>query len=72
MKEVIVRYVDNSYGNAVGEIVGELVRCGECKYHAEDGWGYGLCERTYVDYLRTAENDFCPYGERKSDEIDRR
>ena len=46
----------------------KIVTCGECKYHAEDGWGYGNCERPSVDYLRTADNDFCSYGERRADE----
>lgn len=45
----------------------DLVRCKECKYHAEDGWGYGNCERPFVYYLRTAQYDFCPYGERRAD-----
>ena len=44
----------------------EIVTCGECKYHAEDGWGYGNCERPFVNYLRTANYDFCPYGERRT------
>lgn len=46
----------------------DLVRCGECKHHDEDGWGYGNCQRPSVDYLRTADEDFCSYGERRADE----
>lgn len=41
----------------------DLVTCGECIHHDDDGWGYGNCQRPFVDYLRTADNDFCPYGE---------
>ena len=44
----------------------DLVRCGECKYHDEDGWGYGNCQRPSVDYLRTADEDFCSYRRRSS------
>lgn len=35
IKEVIVRYGDKQsfiYGNALGKVVGELVRCKECKH----------------------------------------
>ena len=45
----------------------EIVRCGECKHHDEDGWGYGNCQRPSVDYLRTADEDFCSYGERRAE-----
>lgn len=46
----------------------DIVTCGECKHHDEDGWGYGECKRPSVDYLRTADEDFCSYGERRADE----
>lgn len=46
----------------------DIVTCGECIHHDDDGWGYGNCQRPSVDYLRTADNDFCSYGERRSDE----
>lgn len=63
MKEVIVRYADNGYGNAVGEIVGELVRCEECKHREKNHhcvmWGQPyLCK----------DGAFCSYGERRADE----
>lgn len=45
----------------------DIVTCGECKHHDEDGWGYGECKRPSVDYLRTADEDFCSYGERRSE-----
>lgn len=45
----------------------DLVRCEECIYHDEDGWGYGECKRPSVGYLRTADEDFCSYGERRAD-----
>ena len=46
----------------------EIVRCRECTHHDEDGWGYGECKRPSVDYLRTADEDFCSYGERRADD----
>jgi len=46
----------------------DIVRCGECTHHDEDGWGYGECKRPSVDYLRTANEDFCSYGERRIDD----
>lgn len=64
MKEMIVRYADNGYGNAAGEIVGELVRCAECIYKGEtDGYG------PYCNYWHHIIGDgFCSYGERRADE----
>lgn len=68
MKEVIVRYADNGYGNAAGEIVGELIRCGECEYWT----GYctnKIWQSPTDDYLpQTYADDFCSYGERRDDE----
>lgn len=46
----------------------EIVRCGECKWFIDDGWGFGGCERPFVGHLRTAVYDFCSYGERRADE----
>ena len=46
----------------------DIVTCGECTHHDEDGWGYGECKRPSVDYLRTADEDFCSYGERRIDD----
>lgn len=68
MKELIVRFADNSDGNAVGEIEGMLVRCGECGYWA----GYctnKIWQSPTDDYLpQTYAYDFCSYGERRADE----
>ena len=73
MKEVIVRYADNGYGNAVGEIVGELVRCGECKYYFPyknyDGRILGYhCQapNQQTDFLEPTH--YCGFGERRTDE----
>lgn len=64
MKEVIVRYADNGYGNATGEIVGELVRCGECEKGEEAMTGKIRCKSSF-DGLCMEKEDFCSYGERK-------
>ena len=52
--------------NSVQAMV-EVVRCKDCKWYSEDGWGYGNCERKSVDYLRMSANDFCSKGERKDE-----
>lgn len=46
----------------------EVVRCKDCKYYSEDGWGYGNCYRPNVDYLRMNERGFCSWGERREDD----
>ena len=67
MSEVIVRYFDNGYGNVIGEMVGELVRCKECRYRAGkiNAKGFEVCEASGMDIT---DDDFCSYGERSSDE----
>lgn len=67
MSEVIVRYSDNGYGNVSGEIVGELVRCKECKYE-RDGEEFMWCEHPNGLDSIVKPDDYCSYGERKSDE----
>lgn len=47
------------------EKVAELVRCKDCKYYGDDGWGFGTCQRSSVDYLRMADKDFCSKGVRR-------
>lgn len=53
-------------------LVGELVRCGECKWRFKDRWGW-YCENDSADpYERTRpvedNNWFCADGERRADE----
>lgn len=48
----------------------EIIQCEECIYHDEDGWGYGECKRPSVGYLRTADEDFCSYGKRETEDFD--
>lgn len=45
----------------------DLVKCGECKWFVDDGWGFGHCERPFVGHLSTAEYGFCSEGERRSE-----
>lgn len=65
-KDLPLRVGINTIINSMPTV--DLITCGECKYHDEDGWGYGNCQRPSVDYLRTADDDFCSYGERRADE----
>lgn len=68
MEEVIVRYSDNGYGNVSGEMVGELVRCKECRWfnHFEDKehGEWNTCEKHMI-FMNF--DDFCNYGEREGD-----
>lgn len=66
IKEIIVRYDDKQsfiYGNTLGEVVGELVRCKECRYKDTE-----LCAmyKLVVAGVRKYD-DFCSYGEREGE-----
>ena len=57
IKEIIVRYDDKQsfiYGNTLGEVVGELVRCKECKLGGTED-----CPMDEID-----DEYFCNFGER--------
>ena len=69
MKEVIVRYTDGiGYGNVLGEVVGELVRCAECKHRQQ-------CRKAveHITHEPTSVTigyksvEFCSYGEKVSE-----
>ena len=53
------------------EIIGELVRCRDCKYserHVLFSQEYMQCNRRFEQYwinIFVDQNDFCSYGERK-------
>ena len=71
IKEIIVRYDDKQsfiYGNTLGEVVGELVRCEECKYEAicSHSVQHTTHEPTSVT-IGYKSVDFCSYGEREGE-----
>lgn len=53
-------------------LVGELVRCGKCKYRQRDRWGWYCDNDTADPYERTRSaedaNWFCADGKRRTDE----
>lgn len=66
VKEIIVRYDDKQsfiYGNTLGEVVGELVRCKECRRSYIEGQTtlYRVCG---LHDITTDENNYCSWGER--------
>ena len=67
--ECIVR--ETSYPFATKqEVIGELVRCKDCKWWRDDNPrvnGYHCCYRMH-NIFPMKESDFCSYGERKTAE----
>lgn len=70
IKEIIVRYDDKQsfiYGNTLGEVVGELVRCKECRHsfinenHPQKPRICGLTKMCGT----TKDDWFCADGERE-------
>ena len=67
MSEYIVR--ETGYpGTIKQEIVGELVRCKDCRIWDAEKYGYGWCK---YNARTTHENWFCADGERKGEEDER-
>lgn len=71
IKEIIVRYDDKQsfvYGNTLGEVVGELVRCKECKWgEAVRNHSIGFCENQCGVRSAITESSYCSYGEREGE-----
>lgn len=72
IKEIIVRYDDKQsfiYGNTLGEVVGELVRCKECRHsfinenHPQKPRICGLTKKCGT----TKDDWFCSDGEREGE-----
>lgn len=64
MKEVIIGYNDNGTTNAIGRIVGTIVRCKDCThYHAFKDYAY--CTVINVKGKHPQPNDYCSYAEEK-------
>lgn len=63
--EYIVR--ETGYPGAVKqEVVGEIVRCLDCKYWEPATPSSGNCGREFD--IPAYKDDYCSYGERRSDE----
>lgn len=63
MKEVIVRYEDNGYGNVVGEIVECLIRCKDCKYF-DAGYEMGCAlDHKWIP----SPHGYCSWAERREE-----
>lgn len=57
--------------NAPAADVVEVVRCKDCKYWGGVVFGYRCRKLSGMNtQIQTSENDFCSYGERKSDNGD--
>lgn len=72
MNEFIFKIDGVLYNEDIGEMcmkpeyVGELVRCKDCKWFGKAG-----CAIRIVDESdKPKENDYCSFGERKSNETD--
>lgn len=66
--EIIIKCSDSCRGNTKldGTMIEEIVRCGECKYRDSE-----FCQIRESMY-GIKDNDFCSYGERRSDGNKRR
>ena len=71
IKEIIVRYDDKQsfiYGNTLGEVVGELVRCKECKWgEVVRNHSIGFCKNQCGVRSAITESSYCSYGEREGE-----
>lgn len=69
--ETIIRQLFNDKGMGVGyEVIGELVRCKECKHWKQTDEipeHYGECLDSIFGYVAPREDFFCSNGERRSE-----
>lgn len=67
-KWLIIERLKDDKGFYVGYLhIGEVVRCGECKYYDDEDYGEPTRYCTWHENVINAD-DYCSYGERKSDE----
>ena len=68
MYEIIARFEESESAQIMGEYVGELVRCGECKYAKEWGINSFKCKLN-PDELHSIHTRvwFCADGKRRTD-----
>lgn len=66
MTEIIIRYAEPSavMDRVVipREVVGELVRCKDCRHYGSDGGALMVCD---VSDMVVDDTDYCSYGERR-------
>lgn len=51
----------------------QVVRCKDCKYYMENPWGEvadDMVCKFWIDWIYPAPNDFCSYGERRTDDAE--
>lgn len=60
MKELIIR--KSADGSGIVEIVGELIRCKDCKYYQMDKFNTFFC---HVNIKEIQPTDYCSDAERK-------
>lgn len=70
-REKIVRETSYPFGATIEEVVGELIRCKDCKYASfepcKDYEDVYVCDRNYWTRAQGGNkpNDFCSHGERR-------
>lgn len=65
--EQIIRYESTDGLHVKGFLVGELVRCKECKYFDFGGDAPDLCRYSCRDNCYVTESDYCSCGKRRED-----
>lgn len=53
--------------SGLDEYAVQIVQCGECKHLMPSG----ICEAFADDRIRPSASDYCSYGERREDGVDR-
>jgi len=64
-KEYIVRETALPLAGCKQEVVGEIVRCKDCKWFGKVGCAIMIAD----DYDKPTEDDYCSFAERREDEL---